>query len=149
MHTTYSILMEEGVNYLAVYRSGKGKVVIFGAGNVGLRAAKLAIGLGADVTLMDTNIRRMRSRNLLPKVKQYIHKAMLLKYQCRFSNQCSKWYPGLRIISRDMLKYMKANSLIVDIDAEPGGAIETSKYTSHEDPVYVVDGIRHICIPSN
>ncbi len=131
----------------------KAKVVIFGAGNVGLRAAKLAIGLGADVTLMDTNIRRMREVEtfLLPKVKTvYSSKSNVIK---EISNadlviNAVKWYPGLRIISRDMLKYMKANSLIVDIDAEPGGAIETSKYTSHEDPVYVVDGIRHICIPN-
>ena len=59
-----------------------------------------------------------------------------------------KWFPGLTIISRDMLKYMKPNSLIVDIDAEPGGAIETSQYSTHENPVFVVDGIRHIGIPN-
>lgn len=128
-------------------------IVIFGAGNVGLRAAKLGIGLGADVTLIDTNIKRMREVEtyLLPQAKTlFSNKANVIK---AISNadlviNAVKWFPGLTILSRDMLKYMKPNSLIVDIDAEPGGAIETSQYSTHDNPVFVVDGIRHIGIPN-
>lgn len=128
-------------------------IVIFGSGNVGLRAAKLAVGLGADVTLMDTNIRRMREveTSLLPEAKTlYSNKSNVIEAisKADLVINAVKWFPGLTIISRDMLKYMKPNSLIVDIDAEPGGAIETSQYTSHDDPVFVVDGIRHIGIPN-
>lgn len=132
---------------------GNIKIVIFGAGNVGLRAAKLGIGLGADVTLMDTNIKRLRDVQsyLLPEAKTlYSNKSNVIEAisTADLVINAVKWVPGLTIISRDMLKYMKPNSLIVDIDAEPGGAIETSKYSTHENPVFLVDGIRHICIPN-
>lgn len=154
-----------GVYYLFNTNGGNGKlvcgapgtdninIVIFGAGNVGLRAAKLGVGLGANVTLLDTNIKRLRDiqsfllpeANTLysnePNVIQAISTADLVI-------NAVKWVPGLTIISRDMLKFMKKNALIVDIDAEPGGAIETSQYSSHENPVFVVDGIRHIGIPN-
>lgn len=128
-------------------------IVIFGAGNVGLRAAKLGIGLGANVTLMDTDINRMREVEtyLLPQAKTlYSNKANVIEAisEADLVINAVKWFPGLTILSKDMLKYMKPNSLIVDIDAEPGGAIETSQYSTHENPVFVVDGIRHIGIPN-
>lgn len=154
-----------GVYYLFNTNGGNGKlicgapgvenvnVVIFGAGNVGLSAAKLAVRLGAKVTLMDTNIKKMREVEtyILPEAKTlYSNKANVIKAisDADLVINAVKWFPGLRIISRDMLKYMKPNSLIVDIDAEPGGAIETSQYTTHDNPIYVVDGIRHMCIPN-
>lgn len=154
-----------GVFYLSNINGGNGKlicgapgikninIVIFGAGNVGLRAAKLAVGLGADVTLMDTNIRRMREieTSLLPEVKTlYSNKVNVIDAisTADLVINAVKWFPGLTIISRDMLKYMKPNSLIIDIDAEPGGAIETSQYSTHDNPIFVVDGIRHIGIPN-
>ncbi len=129
------------------------KIVIFGGGNVGLSAAKLAVGLGADVTIMDNDIERLRKINSyrLPEAKTiYSNKANVIEaisYADLVINAV-KWFPGLTIVSRDMLKYMRPNTLIVDIDAEPGGAIETSKYSTHDEPVYVVDGIRHIGIPN-
>ncbi len=128
-------------------------IVIFGAGNVGIRAAKLGIGLGADVTLMDTDIKRMSEVKsyLLPEAKTlYSNDRNVIKAisSADLVINAVKWFPGLRILSRDMLQHMNPNSLIVDIDAEPGGSIETSKYSSHSEPVYVVDGIRHICIPN-
>lgn len=129
------------------------KIVIFGAGNVGLRAAKLGIGLGADITLMDTNIKRLRDVQayLLPEAKTLYSNPSNVKDAISTADlviNAVKWFPNLTIISRDMLQYMKPNSLIVDIDAEPGGAIQTSEYTTHENPVFVVDGIRHIGIPN-
>ncbi len=133
--------------------AGNVKIVIFGCGNVGLRAGKLGIGLGASVTLMDINIKKMREieSHLLPEAKTlYSNKANVIKAisDADLVINAVKWFPGLTIISKDMLKYMKPNSLIVDIDAEPGGAIETSQYSTHENPVFVVDGIRHIGIPN-
>lgn len=127
------------------------KIVIFGAGNVGLRAATLAVGMGADVTLMDTNLNRLRDvkSHLLPAAKTVFSNRANVTDAISDADlviNAVKWVPGLTIISRDMLKHMKPNSLIVDIDAEPGGAIETSEYTTHDDPIVVVDGIRHIGI---
>lgn len=127
------------------------KIVIFGAGNVGLRAATLAVGMGADVTLMDTNLNRLRDvkSHLLPAAKTVFSNRANVTDAISDADlviNAVKWVPGLTIVSRDMLKHMKPNSLIVDIDAEPGGAIETSEYTTHEDPIVIVDGIRHIGI---
>lgn len=129
------------------------KIVILGAGNVGLSAGKLACGLGADVVLMDTNLDRMRDirEYILPQAKTVFSNHDNIVEEIADADMvlnCVKWFPGLRLISRDMLKGMKPNSLIVDIDAEPDGAIETSRYTTHDDPVFVVDGIRHIGIPN-
>ncbi len=129
------------------------KIVIFGAGNVGVYAAKLGVGLGADVTIMDTSIKKLRDVKsyLLPQVKAIYSNEVNVREAISTADlvvNAVKWFPGLKIISRDMLKCMKPNSLIVDIDAEPGGAIETSKYSTYENPVFVVDGIRHIGIPN-
>ncbi|WP_130861094.1 alanine dehydrogenase [Bacilliculturomica massiliensis] len=154
-----------GVHYMMCTRGGNGtlicgapgvppaKVVVFGGGNVGLRAAKMAAALGAQVTIMDTNIRRMREINasLLPEAAtMYSNKANIIKAiaDADMVVNAVKWFPGLTLISRDMLAGMKPNSLIVDIDAEPNGAIETCRYSTHEDPVYYVDGIRHLCVPN-
>lgn len=129
------------------------KVVIFGAGHVGVGAAKYALGLGADVTLMDVNIERMREieKTILPRVKTLYSNSYNVKKilpETDLVINAVKWSPGLTIISRDMLKLMKPNSLIVDVDCEPNGAIETCRYSTHSDPVYVVDGIRHFCVPN-
>ena len=129
------------------------KIVIFGAGNVGLSAARLAVGLGGDVTIMDSDIEKLRRVHsyLLPTAKTlYSNPAnvALAISDADLVLNAVKWVPGLTILSRDMLKCMKPNSLIVDIDAEPGGAIETSQYSTHDEPVFIVDGIRHIGIPN-
>lgn len=129
------------------------KVVILGAGHVGLGAAKLAYALNADVVLMDVNVKQMEliSSQILPGIKTVFSAHDQIADEIRDADMvlnCVKWFPGLRLISRDMLKGMKRGALIVDIDAEPGGAVETCRYTTHEDPLYEVDGIRHICIPN-
>ena len=59
-----------------------------------------------------------------------------------------KWKPGMRLVSREMLHLMKSSALIVDIDCEPNGAIETCRFTTHNDPIYVEEGIRHYCVPN-
>ncbi|MCR4711236.1 MAG: alanine dehydrogenase [Clostridia bacterium] len=129
------------------------KIVIFGAGNVGLAAARLAVGMRAEVVLMDTSQPALeRARTVeVPGVRTCTSNRQNVEEEIRDADlvvNCVKWFPGLTIISRDMLALMKPNAMIVDIDAEPGGAIETSRYSTHEDPVYIVDGIRHIGIPN-
>ena len=127
------------------------KIVIFGAGNVGVSAARLAMGLNADVVLMDTDLRKLEDvlANKLPGVRTLYSNRANVEQEIKDADivfNCVKWFPGLTIISKDMLKLMQPGSLIVDIDAEPGGAIETSQYTTHENPLFEVDGIRHIGI---
>lgn len=129
------------------------KVVIFGCGFVGTSAAKLACGLNADVVVMDVNTDKMQDlmENKLPHCRtKYSNKQNVIEEikDADIVLNCTKWFKGLTIISRDMLKYMKPNAIIVDADAEPHGAIETAEFTTHEDPIKVVDGIRHICIPN-
>lgn len=129
------------------------KIVIFGAGNVGVSAARLALGLNADVVLMDTDLSKLEdvTANKLPSVRTLFSNRVNVENEIKDADivfNCVKWFPGLRIISRDMLKLMQPGSLIVDIDAEPDGAIETSQYTTHDEPLFTVDGIRHIGIPN-
>jgi alanine dehydrogenase len=129
------------------------KVAILGAGRVGLGAARYALGLGADVTIMDIDLDRLREvrqkifpgaktlflnnhniRNLLPDVDMLINAV--------------KWPPRANhhIVTRDMLKIMKKSILVVDISCDPAGAIETCVPTSHDKPTYEVEGIRHFCV---
>lgn len=129
------------------------KIVIFGAGNVGVAAARLALGMNADVVLMDTDLLKLEDvlANKLPNVRTcFSNKANVTKEikDADIILNCVKWFPGLTIISKDMLDVMQPNSMIVDIDAEPGGAIESSQYTTHEKPVFYEKGIRHIGIPN-
>lgn len=129
------------------------KIVILGAGNVGLAVARLACGLKAEVVMMDTNIARLGNITdyLLPQASTEFssHKNICKEIKdADIVYNCVKYIPGLKLITREMLGLMKPNSLIVDIDAEPNGAIETSQYSTHENPVFYVDGIRHIGIPN-
>ena len=129
------------------------KIVIFGAGNVGVAAARLALGMNADVVLMDTDLLKLEDvlANKLPNVRTcFSNKANVTKEikDADIILNCVKWFPGLTIISKEMLDVMQPNSMIVDIDAEPGGAIESSQYTTHENPVFYEKGIRHIGIPN-
>ncbi|MEN6486012.1 MAG: alanine dehydrogenase [Syntrophobacteraceae bacterium] len=131
------------------------KVVIFGAGSVGLGAARSALGLGADTTIMDIDLERLRDvrQRIFPQagtlflnefnVRQLLPRTDLLV-------NAVKWPPrsDRHILKRDMLKLMKRDALIVDISCDPGGAVETCRLTTHDEPVYEVDGIRHFCVPN-
>ncbi len=128
-------------------------VAILGAGNVGLGAARYAVGLGADVTLLDIDLERLRDirQKMLPRIKtvslnEYHVRQMLPKIDL-FINAV-KWPPrsDQHIVTREMLKLMKKGSLIVDISCDPAGAIETCVPTSHDEPTYIVNGIRHYCV---
>jgi len=128
-------------------------VAIFGAGNVGLGAARYAIGLGAYVTLLDIDLERLRDirQKILPQIKtvylnEYHVRQMLPKIDLLIN--AVKWPPqsDQHIVTREMLKLMKKEALIVDISCDPAGAIETCMPTSHDQPTYVVNGIQHYCV---
>ena len=129
------------------------RIVILGAGNVGLGAARYAIGLGADVTLMDVDVDRLREvrQKIFPQCKTLFLNAYnvrnILSHADMLVNAV-KWPPGAKshIVTRDMLKLMQKDSLIVDISCDPAGAIETCRPTSHDNPIYDVEGIRHYCV---
>lgn len=157
--------VQEGAKYLEMTQGGcgvllggvpgvePGTVVIIGGGVVGTNAAKMACGLGAKVYLLDMNLDRLRYlsdvmpsncfllmstpatiRELIPKVDLVIGAVLI---------------PGAkapRLITRDMLKTMRPGAVIVDVAIDQGGCFETSKPTTHADPVYIIDGVVHYCV---
>ncbi len=130
-----------------------GRVVIIGGGVVGFNAAQMAVGLGANVTILD------RDPEVLERLGMYFQ----AKADTRFSNRANlaEWVaaadlvigavliPGAaapKLVSRDMLGTMKPRSVVVDVAIDQGGCFETSRPTTHENPTYVVDGIVHYCV---
>ena len=154
--------IQEGAQYLEKLRGGKGillggvpgvepgSVVIIGGGVVGTNAAKIAAGLGARVTILDINLDRLRYLDdVMPKnvmtimsnpanIRRAISEADLVVGAVLI--------PGAKapsLVSRDMLKLMKKGSVIVDVAVDQGGCVETIKPTTHEDPIYEIDGVVH------
>ncbi|NLY37404.1 MAG: alanine dehydrogenase [Tissierellia bacterium] len=152
----------KGLQYLETNNGGKGKyvgglagspsinVLILGAGNVGKAALSVLTNLGAKCTVFDINIGTMRELELqyagrvdtMLSTKENI--ASLLPQTDLVINSV-KWQKDRtdHLIERDMLKLMEKGSVIVDISADENGAIETYRETSHDDPIYVIDGIIH------
>jgi len=131
----------------------RANVAILGGGNVGLGAARYAFGLGADVTLLDIDLERLRDirQKIFPQIRTlylniYNVRQMLPKIDLLIN--AVKWPPqsDQHIVTREMLKLMKKTALIVDISCDPAGAIETCVPTSHGEPIYIVNGIRHYCV---
>lgn len=129
-------------------------VTVIGLGHVGLNATRIALGLGARVTAIDKNPDKLRyaqdlfrGSNLTTLSSDPQNLRQALKYSDIVI--LAVLLPGAKaptIITRDMLKLMKAGSIIVDVSIDQGGAAETSKPTTHLDPVYEVDGIIHYCV---
>ena len=130
-----------------------GKVVVIGGGIVGTQAATMAMGLGAEVVIMDNNLDRLRELdfNFGSKIKTvYSNKENIIdEIQNADLVIGAVLIPGKtapKLISRSMIKKMKKGSVIVDVAIDQGGCFETSKPTSHSDPTYVVDGVVHYCV---
>ncbi|MBS4537835.1 alanine dehydrogenase [Clostridium sp. D2Q-11] len=129
------------------------EITIIGAGNSGLGAAELASSLGNRVTVLDIDIEKMeRAKSILPLNVEFLYSnknniEMCLKRSDVVIN-CIRWARWKRdhLITRDMLGLMKEGSLIVDVACDEGGAIETCRVTTHDDPIYEVDGIIHYCV---
>ncbi len=152
--------VQEGAKYLEKAQGGRGvllggipgvppaNVLVLGGGIVGVNAAKIAAGMGANVFIMDVNLNRLRYLDdIMPKnvttvfssagnIREYI-KTMDLVIGAVL-------IPGAKaphLITRDMLKTMMPGSVIVDVAIDQGGCIETAKPTTHDDPIYVVDEV--------
>jgi alanine dehydrogenase len=129
-----------------------GKIVILGGGAAGVNAARMATGLGADVTVLEVDLERMRFLDIT------LHTAHTL-----YSNEShlldllpsvdllvgAVLLPGARapkLIRRDMLRRMRPGSVLVDIAIDQGGCAETSRPTTHHDPIFVEEGVIHYCV---
>ncbi len=130
-----------------------GDVVIIGGGIVGLNSAKIALGMGARVTILDTNLDRMRwlDNTFHGAVTTLASNHHNLMAALRRSDLLvgAVLIPGAsapKLVTREMLGLMKPGSVIVDVAVDQGGCFETTRATTHSDPVYEVDGIVHYCV---
>jgi len=130
-----------------------GKVLILGAGVVGVQAAKMAAGLGAHVTIMDVNMKQLRYVNdVLPNhvVTEFSNEFNIRKHikthDLIIGGVLLKGAKAPKLITRDMLKEMRPGTVIVDVAVDQGGCFETTKATTHEDPTYIIDDIVHYCV---
>ncbi len=128
-------------------------VIIIGGGVVGCNAARMAMGLGANVTILDRNIRRLNELDL--QFGPQLH-----TLYSNYDNLCHvlktadlvvgavlvAGAEAPKLVSRDMLKLMPKHSAMVDVAIDQGGCFETSRPTTHQDPIYEVDGIIHYCV---
>lgn len=157
--------IQQGAKYLEMTQGGHGvllggvpgvdpgTVVIIGGGIVGTNAAKMACGLGAKVYLLDLSLDRLRYlSDIMPSncfllfsspanIRELITRADVVVGAVLI--------PGARaprLITRDMLKTMKKGSVLVDVSIDQGGCFETSKPTTHSNPIYVIDGVVHYCV---
>jgi len=155
----------EGAKYLEKPMGGRGvlmggvpgvppaNVIVLGGGIVGVNAAKVAAGMGANTTILDINIPRLR----------YLDDVMPKNVTTLFSNEANIRHllpntdlviggvlkPGAKaphLITREMLSILKPGSVLVDVAIDQGGCFETSKPTTHDKPVYFVDDIVHYCV---
>lgn len=129
-----------------------GRVVVIGGGTSGVNAARMATGLGADVTILEVDIERMRFLDITMHSAHtlYSSHAHLLELLPTVDLLIGAvLVPGAkapRLITRDMLKLMKPGSVVVDIAIDQGGCTETSRPTTHHEPTYVEEGITHYCV---
>ena len=157
--------IQEGAKYLEKPVKGRGvllggvpgvpagKVMILGGGIVGTQAAKMAAGLGAQVTILDINLNRLRYlADIMPanvttlysneyNIRQLIKESDLIVGAVLI--------PGAKapnLITKEMLKEMRPGTVLVDVAVDQGGCIETCKPTTHQDPTYIIDDVVHYCV---
>lgn len=129
------------------------KVVVIGGGVVGTNAARIAIGMGADVYIYDRNIDRLRELDLLIGDHADTCYASTLDIELRLPEADlvvgAVLVHGAKapyVVRRDQLRLMKQGAVLVDVSIDQGGCFETSRPTTHTDPTYEVDGILHYCV---
>lgn len=157
--------IQQGAKYLEKPEKGRGvllggvpgvapgRVLVLGAGVVGIQAAKMAAGLGAHVTILDVNMKRLR----------YVNDVMPSHVVTEFSNEFNirkhikdhdliiggvllRGAKAPNLITRDMLKDMRPGTVIVDVAVDQGGCVETTRPTTHENPIYIIDDVVHYCV---
>ena len=130
-----------------------GKVVIIGGGIVGTQAAKMGVGLGADVTILDSNLQRLRELDDLfeGKLKTLYSTPVTIEEELMHCDLVvgAVLIPGKltpKLITKEIVKKMKHGSVIVDVAIDQGGCAETSRPTTHSDPIFVHDDVVHYCV---
>jgi alanine dehydrogenase len=154
--------VQEGAKYLEKLQGGRGillggvpgvppaKVVILGAGVVGVNAARIAAGMGASVVILDVSLERLRYlSDVMPANVQLVFSdrhnllAQIANADLVIGAVLIHGAVAPKLIRREDLKTMRAGSVIVDVSVDQGGCIETTRPTTHEDPTFVVDGVVH------
>lgn len=132
----------------------KGKVVIIGGGVVGTNAAQMAMGLGADVTILDVSAKRLAELDILfgGRINTLMSNPLNIAESVRDADLLvgAVLIPGARapkLVTKEMIATMKPGSVVIDVAVDQGGIIETAdKVTTHEAPTYVVDGVIHYAV---
>jgi alanine dehydrogenase len=156
---------QAGAHYLEKPKGGRGillggvagvlpgRVLVIGGGMVGYNAAVIAIGLGAQVTILERSVDRMRylEQILSGRVTLLMSSSLQIEESLKDADLVigAVLIPGAlapKLITREMLGAMKEASVLVDVAIDQGGCAETSRPTTHDDPVYEVDGIVHYCV---
>ena len=157
--------VQEGAKYLEKTFGGYGvllggvpgvppaNVLIIGGGIVGTEAAKMAAGLGADVTIMDVSLKRLRYLDdiMPPNVKTMMSNDYNIRAAVKNNDVIigAVLIPGAKaphLVTRDMLATMKPGTVLVDVAVDQGGCFETTKATTHADPTFVIDDVLHYCV---
>jgi len=129
-----------------------GKVVVLGGGTSGVNAARMATGLGADATILEVDVERMRFLDITMSTTHTLYsseahlKELLPTVDLLIGAVLVPGAKAPKLISRAMLRLMKPGSVFVDIAIDQGGCAETSRPTTHDDPVYLEEGILHYCV---
>ena len=157
--------IQEGAKYLEKPQQGKGillggvpgvppaKVLVLGGGIVGTQAAKMAAGLGSAVTLLDVSLPRLRYLTdvIPPNVTTMYSNELTIRTLVKTHDLIigAVLIPVAKapsLVTRDMLSTMQPGTVLVDVAIDQGGCMETSKPTTHDDPIYLVDGVVHYCV---
>ncbi len=153
-----------GAHYLAKHFGGKGvllggvpgvlpgRVVVIGGGTAGVNAARMATGLGADVTILEVDVERMRFLDITMHTAHTLYSShahllgLLPTVDLLIGAVLVPGAKAPKLITRDMLKAMKPGSVLVDIAIDQGGCVETSRPTTHHDPIFVEEEVTHYCV---
>ena len=157
--------VQVGAQYLERPNGGRGillggvpgvspaNVVILGGGVVGTNAAKMAVGMGAHVTLIDRNLNRLRQLDDIfgGRLVTMASNSWTIGESCRTADVVigSVLIPGAsapKLVKREMIATMKRGSVVVDVAIDQGGCFETAHATTHTQPTYIVDGVLHYCV---
>ncbi len=157
--------IQEGAKYLEKPLKGRGillggvpgvrpaKVLILGGGVVGTNAAKMAAGMGADVTIMDLSLPRLRYLDdIMPAnvntfmSNEYNIRELIATHDLIVGAVLIPGAKAPNLITRDMLREMRPGTVLVDVAVDQGGCIETCKPTTHQDPTFIIDEVVHYCV---